>query len=152
MNIDLDLQINTSLETPAKNQLLKWVSAALVEQSLSDNKTDAELSILIVDTEESQTLNRDYRQQDKPTNVLSFPAELPDFVDIPLLGDLVICAPIVVKEAQEQNKTATSHWAHMVVHGTLHLLGYDHIGDDAADTMEALEVQILKQLGFSNPY
>lgn len=144
----VDLQIAEGCEgVPDDSQLKKWVSACLPE-----DKSGGEVSVRIVQENESRELNRTYRDKDKPTNVLSFPCELPPQVDIPLLGDLVICAPIVAKEANEQGKLLSAHWAHMVVHGTLHLLGYDHIEDDEAETMEALETQILTNLGFPAPY
>ncbi len=106
----------------------------------------------IVDEDESQQLNGQYRQKDKPTNVLSFPADLPEELQLPLLGDLVICAPVVAREAEDQNKALDAHWAHMLVHGTLHLLGYDHIDETDATEMEALETQIITELGFAPPY
>ena len=106
----------------------------------------------IVDEAESQQLNFDYREKDKPTNVLSFPFQCPPGIELPLLGDLVICAQVVAREAAEQQKTVTAHWAHMVVHGCLHLLGFDHINDEDAAEMEAEEIQILQELGFANPY
>src|SRR5690606_12322097 len=102
--------------------------------------------------EESQALNLLYRGKDKPTNVLSFPCELPAGVDLPVLGDLVICQPVVNLEAAEQNKASEAHWAHMVIHGTLHLLGYDHEDDEEARVMESLETQLLTQLGYPRPY
>ncbi len=143
-----DIEINSaSANIPEKRFFIEWINAAV-----STHKPDAEVSICIVDEEESQSFNREYRHKDKPTNVLSFPAEIPDFIETPLIGDLIICAPVVEKEAIEQNKTLTSHWAHMVVHGTLHLLGYDHIEDDEAEAMEALETQILLDLGYPAPY
>lgn len=115
------------------------------QQSLS-------ITVRCVEPEESQQLNYDYRGKNKPTNVLSFPFESPADFFVPLLGDLVICADVVKNEAQEQNKTILAHWAHMTVHGCLHLLGYDHINEHEADTMESLEVSIMQQLGFDNPY
>lgn len=134
----------------AETQLLAWAKAALREQ------TAAEVTIRVCDVEEIQTLNRDYRDKDKPTNVLSFPAELPPALAAelaqPELGDIIICADVVAAEAAEQNKALAAHWAHMVVHGMLHLQGYDHVDDAEAEEMEALEVQILAQLGFANPY
>src|SRR5690606_24067449 len=93
-----------------------------------------------------------YRHQDKPTNVLSFPADIPAELNLPLLGDLVICAPVVEREAMEQRKTLEAHWAHMVVHGTLHLVGYDHITEPEAEEMESLETKILTGMGFPPPY
>jgi probable rRNA maturation factor len=110
-----------------------------------------ELTIRIVDEAESASLNGRFRQKPKPTNVLSFPYEA-EALDEPILGDLVICAPVVAREAGEQGKSADSHWAHMVVHGVLHLLGYDHENDEDAEKMEARELEILARLGFSDPY
>lgn len=110
------------------------------------------ITVRCVESEESQQLNHDYRGKNKPTNVLSFPFESPAEFFVPLLGDLVICADVVRIEAQQQNKTVLAHWAHMIVHGCLHLLGYDHINDSEADEMESLEIKILRQLGYNNPY
>ena len=135
---------------PTLSQLTNWVDAAL--SRATENNQERELTIRIVDENESQSLNKQYRGKDKPTNVLSFPFEAPAQIELDLIGDLVICAPIVEKEAKEQEKPELAHWAHMVVHGTLHLLGYDHINDREADEMEALEVNILKSLGFNDPY
>lgn len=144
----LDLQIATEAShLPSQTDIEQWARAAL-----QNGDPDAELSVRIVGNEESQTLNAHYRQKDKPTNVLSFPADLPEGVDIPLLGDLVICAPVVEVEAQQQGKTSQAHWAHMVVHGTLHLQGYDHIDDAEAEVMETLETQILCKMGYPAPY
>ena len=144
----VDLQIATEAShLPSQTDIEQWARAAL-----QNGDPDAELSVRIVGNEESQTLNAQYRQKDKPTNVLSFPADLPEGVDIPLLGDLVICAPVVEVEAQQQGKTSQAHWAHMVVHGTLHLQGYDHIDDAEAEAMEALETQILCKMGYPAPY
>ena len=102
--------------------------------------------------DEGQSLNHTYRGKDYATNVLSFPADLPPELDLPLLGDLVVCAPVVAREATEQHKQLNAHWAHMVIHGCLHLLGYDHIDDAEADEMEALERELLAQLGIADPY
>lgn len=134
-------------DLPSDRQIQRWVAAAL-----GDRRSGTELSVRIVDEDESQQLNHLYRGRDKPTNVLSFPAELPEELNLPLLGDLVICAPVVAREAQQQRKAATAHWAHMVVHGTLHLLGYDHIEDADAEIMENLETGLLNGLGFADPY
>ena len=120
--------------------------------TLNDLKPAADSLIRLVDEAESRQLNRDYRGKDRPTNVLSFPFEAPPEVLTPLLGDLVICAPVVVREAREQGKPADAHWAHMLVHGVLHLLGYDHLEPAEADEMEALERDILAGLGFPDPY
>ena len=118
---------------------------------------DCEIGIACVDNAESHKLNLEYRQKDKPTNVLSFPSDIPEEVlsmlDALPIGDLVICIPVVLKEAIEQNKTPIEHFTHMLVHGTLHLMGYDHeTSDEDAEEMEALEIEILAKLGFANPY
>ena len=109
-----------------------------------------------MDEEESHALNLQYRGKDKPTNVLSFPSDLPNEVLTSLkrepLGDIIICVPVVLAEATEQHKTATAHWAHLTIHGTLHLLGFDHIDDEEAEEMEALEIDALQELGINNPY
>jgi probable rRNA maturation factor len=146
----IDLQIASEHpRCPSPSQLKLWVESALQKTTKHD---ELELTIRIVDEIESQSLNKQYRNKEKPTNVLSFPFEAPPQIDLNLLGDLVICAPIVSNEAKEQSKHEISHWAHMVVHGTLHLQGYDHIEDDEAEAMEALEIKILTKLGFPNPY
>lgn len=146
-NILLDLQLCIEDDAlPSQAQFEKWASKALLSES------DMEMTVRVVDAEESQQLNNEYRDKDKPTNVLSFPFEAPEFVDIDLLGDLVICAPVVQAEAVEQNKRLESHWAHMIIHGTLHLQGYDHINDTDAEKMESLEIKILNELGYNNPY
>ena len=134
---------------PTSASFRLWVEAALRG---AKRRKATELSIRIVDTKEGRTLNRDYRGKDYATNVLSFPVELPPGVKLPLIGDLVICAPVVAREAKEQGKPARNHWAHMTVHGVLHLLGYDHIDDDEAEAMEALETRILAGLGIDDPY
>ena len=120
--------------------------------SLSDAAPLVEVAVRLTDDAEVHTLNRDFRGKDKPTNVLSFPFECPPGVELPLLGDLIICRQVVEREASEQNKPLLAHWAHMVVHGSLHLLGYDHIDDEEADEMEALEVEFMQALGYDNPY
>lgn len=136
---------------PTDEQFNLWASSAVKAY-----KKEAELSIRIVDPQESQQLNHQYRDKDKPTNVLSFEFQAPigitGGVEINLLGDLVICASVVENEATQQNKTISDHWAHMVVHGCLHLLGYDHITNEEAEVMEQLEIDILQQLGINNPY
>ena len=122
-----------------------------------DVNQDCEIGIACVDNDESHKLNLEYRQKDKPTNVLSFPSDIPEEV-LPMLdawpmGDLVICIPVVLQEAIDQSKTPIEHFTHMLVHGVLHLMGYDHETSDAdAEEMEALEIQILAKLGFENPY
>ncbi|MDR3444758.1 MULTISPECIES: rRNA maturation RNase YbeY [unclassified Dyella] len=134
---------------PTSASFRQWVEAALRG---AKRRKATELSIRIVDAKEGRTLNRDYRGKDYATNVLSFPVELPPGVKSPLIGDLVICSPVVAKEATEQGKLARNHWAHMTVHGVLHLLGYDHIEDDEAEAMEALETRVLAGLGIDDPY
>ncbi|MGB1091404.1 MAG: rRNA maturation RNase YbeY [Oceanobacter sp.] len=149
---DLDLQISESVtdsNLPSAESFLLWVATALDQRCSIESP---ELTIRIACPQESQELNRDYRGKDAPTNVLSFPFEAPPEVPIPLLGDLIICSEVVAREASEQSKTLESHWAHMVIHGCLHLLGYDHIKDDEAEQMESLEQQLMAQLGYPDPY
>lgn len=148
MELELDIQTacNDTL-VPSSAQFEQWIAAAL-----DGEREHAEVSLRIVDADEITELNHQYRGKNYATNVLSFPADLPEELGLPLLGDIVICAEVVAREASEQHKTPTAHWAHMVVHGTLHLLGYDHIEDDDAEIMEAREIQILDQLKFPNPY
>ncbi|WP_252178267.1 rRNA maturation RNase YbeY [Endozoicomonas sp. 4G] len=144
----VDIQIaSESSELPSQADLHKWAAAAI-----GDHRQEAEISLRIVDLKEGAELNQQWRQKEGPTNVLSFPSDLPEELNLPLLGDLVICSPVVEREAREQNKTLQAHWAHMMVHGTLHLLGYDHIEEDEALTMESLETAILQSLGFPDPY
>ncbi|NMH58822.1 rRNA maturation RNase YbeY [Alteromonas ponticola] len=153
MNAIVDYQVaceNSFYEKnfPSTTEVERWVSAVLKHLQISQH----ELTVRFVDNDESQALNQTYRGIDKPTNVLSFPFEAPPGVSLNLLGDLVICAPVIEREAHEQKKTIIHHYAHMIVHGTLHLLGYDHIENDDAETMEALEIHILSQLGIDDPY
>ncbi|MBE0509943.1 MAG: rRNA maturation RNase YbeY [Chromatiales bacterium] len=144
----LDLQIASNAPNlPSEAELERWAGAALAGQP-----EEAELTIRIVDEDESQQLNRDYRGKDYATNVLSFPFEAPPGMDLPLLGDVVICAGVVAREAAEQDKALHAHWAHMVIHGCLHLLGHDHIEEAEADQMEGLEIHLLAALGYPNPY
>jgi probable rRNA maturation factor len=146
--IDLDLQIATEApELPAENDILRWVEAAV-----GDAMEEAQLTVRITDEAEIRELNATYRGKDYATNVLSFPFEAPPGVDIPLLGDIVVCAAVVAREAAEQEKPLQAHWAHMVIHGTLHLLGYDHIEEADAEEMEGLEIRLLADLGYANPY
>jgi probable rRNA maturation factor len=148
VTIELDIQHACDAKNlPSTAQLQSWVDAALAHY-----KKDFELTIRIVEISESQALNLQYRDKDKPTNVLSFSFEVPEGIELNLLGDLVVCADIVAKEAQEQHKKLNHHWAHMVIHGCLHLLGYDHIDDDEAREMETLETLLLKELDISDPY
>ncbi|MCX4186402.1 rRNA maturation RNase YbeY [Methylophaga sp. OBS4] len=147
MTVTVDFQCAYQGNTPDQAQVTRWAEAAL--QSVDD---DCELSIRLVDEDESAELNSNYRGKTGPTNVLSFPFESPVELEPILLGDLVICVPVVEREAAEQDKKVTDHWAHMVVHGCLHLLGYDHIETDEAEQMEALEIHILQSLDIANPY
>lgn len=148
MAIALDLQIVCiNNELPSEKDFQLWVNTAL----LSYNKP-FELTVRIVELEESQKLNHQYRDKNKPTNVLSFPFEIPDGIEMDLLGDLVICADVVKDEAQAQNKNLNDHWAHMIIHGCLHLLGFDHIDDNDALEMEALEIKLLSTINIDDPY
>ena len=148
-SIFVDLQIATeNIEgLPTEEQIVQWATAAVQPEG-----DEVEMTVRIVDEAESHDLNLTYRGKDRPTNVLSFPFECPDEVELPLLGDLVICRQVVEREAAEQEKLLMAHWAHMIVHGSLHLLGYDHIEDNEAEEMESLETQIMQGLGFDDPY
>ena len=152
----LDLALGYNLPRnglPTRPQFRKWVLAALTG---AGRRFDSEVAIQLVDAPEGQAMNRQYRHKDYATNVLSFPAEvpegLPEDFDFPQLGDLVICAPVVAREAAEQGKKLDDHYAHLTVHGVLHLLGFDHIDDAEAEEMEALERGILAGLGIADPY
>ena len=148
MSIDVEIQFATTEgDLPDKQQINNWVCAALEDQTEL-----VELTVRIVDEEEGRKLNQQWRQGTGATNVLSFPTEGLEEIQPELLGDVVICAPVVQDEAIEQKKSPESHWAHMVIHGTLHLLGYDHNNDKEAEHMESLEVTILERLGYKNPY
>jgi probable rRNA maturation factor len=152
IHVPVRLEVETSTDLPATVYVpaaalcQRWAAAAC----LCDD--DCEASLRVVDEGEMQALNRDYRGKDVPTNVLSFPMELPADLGIALLGDLALCAEVIEREAGEQHKTLDAHWAHMIVHGMLHLQGYDHVDDEQAAGMEALETRILHQLGFADPY
>ena len=163
MNVTVEINISENLTSSAdsdvpesaddvppgvpKDSLFQtWASAAYL------NSVPAIASIQITTSGEIQQLNKQYRDKDKPTNVLSFPMQLPEEVDMCLLGDLVLCASVINDEASQQSKKLDAHWAHMVVHGMLHLQGFDHIEEDEAEEMEQLEVKILKELGIANPY
>jgi len=149
VRLDLDLQVACDAPAlPQTGHFLAWASAALAGQ-----RETAELTLRIVDEGEGAELNQRYRGRPGPTNVLSFPFEPPPGLPpSDLLGDLVICAPVVAREAREQGKPEEAHWAHLVVHGTLHLLGYDHTTDPDGEEMEAMETVILAGLGFPSPY
>ena len=146
--LELDLQRVSQGEAPSDGEFRRWCELALRQRN-----ADSELTIRLVDEAEGRELNRTWRQKDYATNVLSFPADVPDeLLDIPLLGDLVICVPVVAREAAEQGKPLMAHWAHLVIHGCLHLLGYDHTEDAEAEEMEDLERQLLAELGHPDPY
>src|SRR5690606_39092590 len=152
--VRLDVAVGYALPRrglPAAVSFRKWVAAALAGRI-----READLAIRLVDAKEGRALNRHYRGKDYATNVLSFPADLPEGlpegVRLPLLGDLVLCAPVVEREAREQGKPLAAHYAHLTVHGTLHLLGWDHADDVEAEAMERLEREILAGLGIDDPY
>ncbi|MFW5824094.1 MAG: rRNA maturation RNase YbeY [Marinobacter sp.] len=131
---------------PGDADLTRWAKFGWLQDH------DSEVTLRLVDEAESRELNHQYRGKDSPTNVLSFPFEAPAGITVPLAGDLVICAQVVAREAGEQDKVLHAHWAHMVIHGLLHLQGYDHIEGDQAGVMEALEIRLLAELGYGNPY
>ena len=148
MNLSIDIQkACASDDSPDEDSIKRWVSAAI-----RDERDECELSIRIVDEQESADFNQRYRGKSGATNVLSFPFDAVTPEPLPILGDLVICAPVLVREASEQQKTTTAHWAHIVIHGVLHLLGYDHIEDQDAEQMESLETEIMLVLDFPPPY
>ncbi len=148
MSVVVDVQRVVD-DGPDEEDIRRWVQAALAAEGRDG---DAELTVRIVGEDEITELNRRYRHKDRPTNVLSFPFEAPPGVETDLLGDLVIAAPVVAREAREQGKPLTAHWAHLVVHGTLHLLGHDHQTEAEAEIMEGREIAILASLGYPDPY
>ena len=152
MQAELEIQrATTSITTPDDDQFQGWINAVSVARDCKYS-----LAIRIVDEQEAQRFNRQYRNRDYATNVLSFPAELPEGLPAEFsqsqLGDILICAPVVVREASEQQRPEADHWAHLTIHGILHLLGYDHEQPDEAVVMESLETEILKNIGISDPY
>ena len=147
MTAKIDLQNDDELsDIPSQERFHAWVEVALQKPY-----ANLEQTIRIVGSDEIRALNRDYRQRDSATNVLAFPAD-GDYLDYDCLGDLVICATVVADEAAAQGKKLDAHWAHMVVHGMLHLQGFDHQDADDAAAMEAIEIKILDSLGYANPY
>jgi probable rRNA maturation factor len=132
---------------PGEKEFLAWATAAV-----GRTRPTAEVSLRVVDETEGRELNLRYRHKDYATNVLSFPAELPPELGLPLLGDVILCAPVVAREAEAQGKPLAAHYAHLTVHGVLHLLGYDHETISDARTMEGMEVQILDSIGIPDPY
>lgn len=148
--LDLDLSVSYSLPRaglPAPASFRRWAEA-----TLRGRMRRADLAIRLANDHEAQALNRHYRGRDYATNVLSFPAELPEGVKLPVLGDIVLCPSVVAKEAAEQKKTLRNHYAHLTVHGVLHLLGFDHIDKKEALAMETLECEVLDGLGIADPY
>ncbi len=157
MKLHIDLQHSDNLNpsdafVPDKKLIRSWLKESLKQQDKSILKDSMELSLRVVDAKESAKLNTQFRNINKATNVLSFPADVPEMIEPFLLGDLVICQPVVEQEAKKQHKKLENHWAHLIVHGCLHLLGYDHIKDSDAEEMESLEISILKKFDISNPY
>ncbi|MGQ3887616.1 rRNA maturation RNase YbeY [Legionella sp. CNM-1927-20] len=146
----IDIQIVCKKPLPiAVSTLRNWVSLILNEL-----KETAELTLRFVEISEITALNKTYRKKDKPTNVLAFPSNLPNEIQLeyPFLGDIVICPEVLKKESKEQGIALEAHWAHIVIHGVLHLLGYDHIEEQDARTMQAMEIKLLVTLGYANPY
>lgn len=150
--IDLQIACENEADLPSLEHFTRWTQQALSFEAQTEDFPDTEMTIRLVDEAESHELNLTYRGKDKPTNVLSFPFEVPDGIELPLLGDLVICRQVVEKEAAEQGISLESHYAHLAIHGTLHLLGYDHLTDEEATEMESLETEIMQSLGYADPY
>ena len=149
MSVIIELSVSDDVNeenVPSEENFQHWAESCYTADD------EAVVSLQIVGSDEMQSLNKDYRGKDKATNVLSFPMELPDEVGINILGDLAFCDEVIENEAKQQAKSAEAHWAHMMVHGTLHLQGYDHIENDEAEVMEAKEIEIMEILGFENPY
>jgi probable rRNA maturation factor len=148
MSVEVDVQYAVMADgLPSVSDIETWIGAVV-----RGRRENVQLTVRIVAEEEGTELNERWRQARGPTNVLSFPSEGLEAIAPDLLGDVVICAPVVESEAREQGKSLTAHWTHMVIHGTLHLLGFDHVDEDQAREMELLEAQILKELGYSDPY
>ncbi|MEI5640732.1 MULTISPECIES: rRNA maturation RNase YbeY [unclassified Pseudoalteromonas] len=148
MQLTLDLQLACEFANlPSEAQFQRWA-----EHALSSFREQAEMTIRLVENAESQELNSQYRGKEKPTNVLSFEFDAPPGIELPLIGDLIIAPAVVLQEAQEQEKTFHDHFAHMVIHGCLHLLGFDHINEQDAVEMETIEKQILATLDIADPY
>ena len=149
MAVEIELSISEDVSEanlPSDEQIQHWAQASY------PGDDDVVVSLQVVGSDEMQELNKTYRGKDKPTNVLSFPMDVPDEIGINILGDLALCDTVIEAEAKEQGKPVEAHWAHMIVHGMLHLQGYDHIEDDEAEEMEANEIEIMQRLGFENPY
>ena len=146
VSVDVE-DVSGAAGVPSPARFQRWAEAAF-----AGRRDRAELSIRVVDEPEGAELNRRYRGKDYATNVLSFPMGLPPGVPLPAVGDLVICAPVVEREARAQGKPLEAHWAHLTVHGCLHLIGYDHEDDAQAAVMEPLEIAVLAKLGIPDPY
>lgn len=150
MTIHLDIQKVCEGAIPVSDKDLKqWVTCAL-----ATHREHAELTLRLVDSDDMQRLNKTYRKQDKTTNVLAFPSDIPQeiFLECPLLGDVIICPTVLAHESINLETPLKAHWAHIVIHGVLHLLGYDHIQEHDAHIMQTLEIDMLATLGFDNPY
>ncbi len=146
--MNMDIQNVSGFDALPKNELIiKWA-----EQALDGQHKDAEITLRVVDINEGRALNKEWRKKDTATNVLSFPVGESIEHAPNLLGDIVVCAPVVEQEAKEQGKAIDAHWAHLVIHGILHLQGYDHESDEEANVMETKEIKILKKIGYANPY
>ena len=148
MELSLNIQNEYEFDVPTRDDIEKWIRAAL---NHSDQFLEADICVRIVDETESAHLNESYRKKQGPTNVLTYPYPDPSEKQ-KLHGDIVVCAPVVATEAATHKKTPQAHWAHMIVHSILHLLGHDHLNDVDADTMEALEIKILHSINIPNPY
>lgn len=147
MKLQVDIQTACPEPVPEEEDIRSWIAAAL-----QDQRQEAEVSVRLVDEAEMTALNHNYCGKNSSTNVLSFPSDLPAGIGSSLLGDIVVCAAVVEREALQQNKTLQAHWSHMLVHGCLHLLGYDHIEDQQAQQMETMETTVMKSLGYPCPY
>lgn len=148
MPLDIEIQLASHTSTlPSDDELKTWLNSAAQPEYAG-----YEVCLRIVDVAEITELNAQYRHKDQPTNVLSFPADIPAELELPILGDIVICSAVVAEQAQQQNKSLNAHWAHMCIHGMLHLQGFDHIDDEQAQEMETLEIALLNQLGYPSPY
>lgn len=150
MNYHVDIQNATTHSIPLTEQAI----VDLAVMALRDHKACAELTLRLVDAKEMIFLNKTYRQQDKVTNVLAFPSHIPQEIELeyPLLGDVIICPEVLVSESLTLQKELIEHWSLIVIHGVLHLLGYDHIKDEETAEMQAIEIKLLTELGYSNPY
>lgn len=157
-HIVIDIQVDDNAYVPTEKEITLWANCALNHAKPETKTGNYEVSLCIIDVPTMQELNLQYRQKNKPTNVLSFCTNIPEDISNKLeladelLGDILICADVVNQEAEDQNKSAIAHWAHMVIHGCLHLLGYDHIEDKEAAIMESIETVLIEDLGYPAPY